>query len=126
MITLDGITLNNSMVWVERYASQKVVQTVKRTLGSVPVVYAGLMEKGTLITLRATEEYGWIKKSVVSQLLAIAEVPGGVYILNFNGTQYSVVFRHHDSPAVDMEPLIPRTADGSDDYFIGEIKLLTV
>jgi hypothetical protein len=129
-ISLDGVTLDDSMVWRERYSSSGVAQTVRRTLGGVPVVFAETLEKGVPITLAATEVNGMLlgalRRSVVTQILARAAVTGAVYILNFNGVTYSVIFRHDDPPAVAMEPISPRTADANEDYFRGEIKLLTV
>lgn len=125
-ITLDGITLNTSMVWVERYQSKKVVQNVRDTLGGVPVVFVGTKDAGFPITLRAGDDYGWLTRSVVNQIMARADEAGAVYVLSFNDVEYSVIFRHNDAPAVDMQPMIPRTGDSDDDYFIGDIKLLTV
>lgn len=129
-ITLDGVTLNDSMVWRERYLSSGVVQSVRRTLGGVAVVFAGATEKGVPITLVAGEFNGMLLgvlvRSVVDQIMARAETPGAVYVLSFNGETYSVIFRHDDPPAVSMEPITPRTADAAGDYFRGEIRLLTV
>ena len=130
MITLDAITLDGSMVWRERYQSQSVAQTVRPTLGAVPVVFSQAIEKGTKITLASYRVggnlYGANRRSVVAQVLARAAVPGAVYVLSFNGTNYDVIFRHEEAPAVDMTPVYARVADEADDYFEGEIKLLTV
>jgi hypothetical protein len=129
-ISLDGITLNVNMVWAERYTSQRVAQSVRRTLGGTPVVFVGAIPKGLPITLQTVEVggglMGVLRRSVVTQLLERADVPGAVYILIFNGISYSVIFRSDDPPAVDMQPVLPRTADGADDYMRGSIKLLTV
>lgn len=126
MITLDGVTLNPSMIWQERFTSQTVQQSVRRTLGGLPVVFSGQLTKGEEITLVADSDIGWLKKSVVDQLLTKAAVPGAQYVLGFNGQNINVIFRHNDPPAVDMTPIFPREAQGDDDYMRGSIKLLTV
>lgn len=130
MITLDAIALGDSMVWRERYQSQGVAQSVRPTLGGVPVVFSQAIEKGTKITLATYRVggnlYGALRRSVLTQVLARAAVPGAVYVLNFNGSNYDVIFRHEEAPAVDMTPVYARVADEADDYFEGEIKLLTV
>jgi alkylation response protein AidB-like acyl-CoA dehydrogenase len=129
MITLDGVDLNPSMVWVERYHSDAVAQTTRRTLGGVLVLDAAALEKGQKITL--VSEFGGLllgalRRSVVEEVLARAEVPGATYELVFNGVAYSVAFRHDEPPAVQMEPIAPRTADGENDYFRGELRFITV
>jgi hypothetical protein len=114
------------MVWSDRFVSNKVAQTTKRTLGGVPIVFAVPLYRGSAITLVATEEYGWLSGTVVQQLVAMADSPGAVYSLEVETYTYSVVFRHDDPPAVEMSPLIPRTNQASGDFFIGQIKLLYV
>lgn len=123
-IILGGVELNTSMEWLERYAKQPVAQVAKRTLGGGVYVSAINVNGGRICTLEATEDHGWLTRTQLEAVEAMAEDAGGVYTLQFNGVEYSVVFRHHESPAVDFKPLIARTADASSDYYIGQIKLL--
>lgn len=130
-ISLGGITLNPDMVWREQFTSQTVAQSVRRTLGGVPVIFSGNLQKGAPITLSATEVNGGpvaglLKKSVVDSIMALAEVAGATYTLTYNGTSYTVMFRHDDPPAVDMEPMKKKQSYVDDDFFRGDIKLLTV
>lgn len=126
MITLDGVTLNPSMIWEERYESQLVQQSVRRTLGGTPVIFSAALTKGESITLTAGADMGWLRKSVVAQLLQRAATPGAQYVLSFNGQNINVMFRHNDPPAVDMTPIFPREQDEDSDYMRGSIKLITV
>ena len=124
-IVLDGIVLNPSMRWAERYQSQGVAQAMNRTLGAVPVFFTNALIKGEPITLVADENFGWLRRSVVDQVMAIAAVVGGQYVLAFNNVAIPVVFRHQAPPA-DMQPIAPRTADAASDYLRGSIKLITI
>lgn len=126
MISLNGIVLNHSMQWLERYQSAKVGQETRRTLAGRIAVLSAPQIEGRYITLQATEESGWLTKSVVDSLIALADVPGAVYPLIFDTETYAVMFRHNDAPAVDMVPLIYRHAAQGTDYLIGQIKLITV
>lgn len=131
MISLGGIVLNNSMVWNERYSHSNVAQTMRRTLGGLLSISAVQLIAGAPITLQATESYGWLTRDQVLGVLALAEDPAGVYTLLFGNGSYQVRFRHHESPAVDFSPFVPRTDDhvpieGVKDYMIGAIKLITV
>jgi hypothetical protein len=123
---LGGVTLNPGMSWQERYSAQSVAQSVRRTLGGVPVVFSGPLSKGEPITLVAAGRRGWLRKTVVAQVLVLAAEAGAVYTLHFNGTEQSVIFRHNEPPAAEFTPVTPRTQDLDADYFRGTIKLMTV
>jgi len=125
-IVLGGVTLNPNMVWAERYFVQSIAQSVKTTLGGAPVVFAVPLRKGQELTLLASENFGWLQKSVVDQLVVLASVPGAIYSLEFGSQTMSVVFAHHNPPALQMTPFVPRIVHEATDYFIGQIKLLTV
>ena len=125
-ITFNGVPLNPNMVWQERFQSRTVAQSIRRTLGARPVIFVGQLLKGVPITLEAAKTYGWLAKDVVDQLLEMADNPAGVYTLNFGGQDITVMFRHVDEPAVEMEPFVPRVMHEPGDYFIGQIKLITV
>lgn len=124
-IILGGVTLNKSMVWLERQASNKVAQSVRYTIGGRAVVFSNGIVNGHQITLQATEEYGWLTKTQVDAIMALAAVPGAVYTLTFGSEVYSVMFRHEEPPAVSMEAFVPRIGHDSGDYFFGTIKLLS-
>lgn len=129
-IVLGGITLSPALQWRERYAYQPVAQSVRRTIGATPVIFHGALVKGEPITLATWSdgggEYGLLRKSVAVQVIALANVPGAIYTLTFNGVDQSVIFRHDEPPAVDLAPIYPRTADQATEYMRGQIKLLTV
>lgn len=125
-ITLDGVTLNPNMVWLERGQTLEVAQSMRYTLGGRPVFQVGTLLAGIPITLEATDDHGWITRAVWQQIVAKALIPGAQYVLQFDGVSYPVMFRAHDAPAVDMQPIVPRVTHEDSDYFIGQIKLVTV
>jgi hypothetical protein len=126
-IKIDGITLNPDMVWEERFVTQSLVQNVRRTLGGIAVIANAELSKGEAITLSATEVngrlIGILKKSVVDQLRARAEVVDAQYVFEYNGELLTVMFR---PPAIEMTPLLARTVYGPNDLMRGQIRLLTV
>jgi hypothetical protein len=126
LITLNDVVLNNSLHWKDRHTQPLVAQAVKRLLGGAAVVRSTRLTGGMPITLEATEEYGWLSVATVKQLEAMAALPGEVYSLNINYSVYSVIFRHHDEPALDLRPLLPRIPEADTEFYIGTIKLLTV
>jgi hypothetical protein len=125
-ISLNGIVLDDSMILEERYESLGVEQSVRRTLGGSAVVFSGSLGKGSPITLLATANFGWLTKAQADSVLAIAAVAGGIYTLIYGALTESVIFRHDEAPAVDLQPLLARQTQLDTDYFTGAIKLLTV
>lgn len=125
-IILNGTTLNPNMVWGERYGYSPVAQEVQRTLGGVPVVYSQPLQAGIPITLVATDTQGWLTKAMLDAVQSYANTPGAQYELTIGVETFNVVFRHHEAPAVAFRPLIERAVPLAGDYFVGEIKLMTI
>jgi len=125
-ITLDAVTLPNHMVWEDKYNWSPVEQEVKVTLGGVPIVYSAPLQAGRPITLVAFSDQGWLTKEQVDGVRGLAETSGATYTLTIGAESFTVVFRHHEAPAVEMSPLIPRAIPLSGDYFVGRIKLMAV
>jgi hypothetical protein len=126
MITLDGVVLSGSLQWTDRHGYSFAEQERKVTLGGKSVFYSKALQGGRPITLVATEETGWITKTMLDDLIVRASNPGLVYTLNFHGEVHQVIFRHEDSPALDFAPLQPRAQQLSTDVYIGTLKLITI
>lgn len=125
-IVLNGTVLNGSLQWTNKRSYSSVAQEVLTTLGGNPVIYSKSLQGNRPVVLEAAEDTGWLTHSMVTAIEAMASVPGAVYTLNFHGEIFSVVFAHHESPAVDLRPLQPKAVPEPDDYYIGTIKLITV
>lgn len=125
-IILNGVELNGSMEWIDRHKVRPVGQSVKRLLGGAAVVRSTKLIGLRNVTLEATEDHGWLTLAVVQQIEAMADVAGATYNLTIDSVTYSVIFRHEESPAVDLSPLLPRIQEQSGDYYIGTIKLAIV
>lgn len=124
MITLDSVELSDDLVWVDRYKQSPVAQSAYRTLGGNLVVFSQALSEGRNITLEAQTNMGWLTEEQVAALLDLAKVPGAVYNLTIYNETYKVVFRHHEAPALEMQPIV----DGAEPsgWYTGTIKLTTV
>lgn len=125
-IELGGLALSPELVWLERHTEQTVLATERRTLGGKLRISTAKLQAGFPITLEASEDRGWLTKEQADTLLALASEPAAVYTLLFNGVEYSVAFRHSSGSAVELRPLIARLNQQDDDWFIGQIKLITL
>ena len=126
MIQLGAVELNKNMIWEDRYSYSPIRQEVDFTLGGSLVVYAGAVVGARPITLVAIEDQGWLTKDQADAVYAMCNQVGTVYTLTIGAESFSVIFRHHDAPAVSFSPLIPRATPLTGDYFTGYIRLLTV
>jgi hypothetical protein len=126
VLTLGGISLDPSMAWIDRDASQGVAQSVTRTLGGGIIVQSVGLQAGREITLASGSDFGMLRWPAVQALHALADQAGAVHTLDVDGTEYSVMFRHSDPPAFSAEPLIARIAPFDLDYYRCTIKLITV
>lgn len=128
-ITLGGITFDNTsqcLVWIDEFKVSKVAQTNERTLGGQFVSYELGLVEGFDITLEAQTETGWLTKSQVEALTALADQVSATFALDFEGQLFTVQFRHDEPPAVDFTPIIFRSNSEPGDFFTGVIKLRTV
>lgn len=128
MIKLGNVELNPSMDWAERYQSFGIAQSVRLTLGGRVTMNAAPIHNGQSITLVADEQSGWLTKTVVELLQAMASQIGVVFYLTYGDVLLNVpvVFRHHDAPALDLRPLVPSETMRDDGFWIGSIKLMRV
>jgi hypothetical protein len=129
-LTLDAVTLDPDLRWVERQASQKVAQSVTPTIGGGVIVIAQEILAGQPITLESGEDFGFLTTEQVDAVNALADQVGGIFVLEVtegsNVETYEVMFRHEDGPAFAAVPLIPRIVPDPGDWFRVVIKLMKV
>lgn len=125
-ITLSSVELRPGLVWTDRWGSQEVSQKVLRTIGGLPVFYHAKLHGANRVTLESLPDQGWQTLETVEALHALASVPGAQYLLDLGPVQFSVMFRHEDSPAFEATPLIPKTLADAGNYFLITMKLITV
>lgn len=125
MIRLAHLDLPDGLAWVDELAAPVVGQSVRRRLDGGVSVFALAHDGGRPITLEAGADQ-WLTRAQAEGLAALAAMPGAVLTLTVRGTDYSVVFRHHEPPALDLRPLIDYADPAPDDPIVGHIRLLTV
>lgn len=120
------MVLNPNLQYVENGQSFGIQMARKDTLDGSPHFFYRQVSAGLPITLRATEDQGWLDLTMYNWLLEQAQIAGNILPLLLKGVSINVSFRHYDSPAIDLKPFIYRIEPDEGDYFIGDIKLVTV
>lgn len=118
MITLDTITLNSDLVWVDENSWHPVEQAIQRTITGALIVSSSARLGGRPITLQPEDESSaWMSASVLTDLRNLTVVPGKVMSLTVGGISRDVIFRHHEGSAIEAVPVI-HYSDGADWYRI--------
>ncbi|QOX78722.1 hypothetical protein FY034_07200 [Trichlorobacter lovleyi] len=91
--------------------------TVKNTLNGGVVVWEEPVAGGSLIDLKGGVDFGWLTRSTLLSLVALANVAGTTATLTLsNGTTKAVRFRNEDG-AIEATPLIERPNPADTDYY---------
>lgn len=125
----DGTTtvnLPDDLFWEDQHNWSPVEQTVSTSITGAAIIDVGTRINGRGITLRSTEEYGWLPYATVSQLKTWADTPGKQLSLTLQSATFNVIFRHHDKPAIDVFGIIDYNAPDAQDWFFGVLKFTEV
>jgi hypothetical protein len=125
MIALEGITLPDLIRSVTGAAPVKAV--TETAMDGTPIIWEQSSVGGTLIDLLGGNDSGWIDKSTLDSLWALASVARAVYSLVYEGTTYTVRFRHENHPVIEADPVVGRpNPEGTDNYNNVWLKLMEV
>jgi len=124
----DGTTtivLSDDLYWADEHTWHPVEQTAERTITGALVVSVASRTGGRPITLESPDESSaWHARSVVEQLLNWASIPGKTLTLTLRGMPRTVMFRHHESPAVDATPVVHYSDVQAGDPYTVSLKFL--
>lgn len=104
MISLDTLTLPDSLEWTDEYTWQPVSQELAYSLTGAAVVEASERQSGRPFTLRSPEQMAYITRATLNTLKGWAAIAGKTMTLTLRGVSYSVIFRHQDG-ALEATPL---------------------
>ena len=130
-ITLtDGATaidLSPDLYWSDENAWHPVEQTVQRTLTGALIVSAATRLKGRPITLQPqTDSEAWMTRATLDALRAMGAVAGKTMTLTLRGAPYSVIFRHHEGPAIEATPVVHFADITADDWYLVTLRFTEV
>lgn len=125
--TTTTLTLSPDLKWSDEFNWHPVEQTAERTITGALIVQTAQRVLGRPITLAPdAENAAWMPKATLDTLRAWAAVAGREMTLNLKGTSYPVIFRHHDGPAVEAEPVIFYSDPDGDDWFLITLRFTEV
>lgn len=130
---IGSVTLNEDMSWSDEFQRPLVNSSAEPTIGGgVYVQEFARTESGRPITLESTESGGLQKKSTLTALKALADVPLATYTLTISSNSQTVTktvrFRNEMSEGpIDFAPVQARDGlHGDDVWYRGKISLMVV
>ena len=126
MVILGGVELNREIVWSDRFKTSTIISENKRFLAGNARILQASIAYGTLITLEALSDQGWLTKAKIDALVLLSNSLGSIYVLDYEGELYNVMFDHSEGSALEFEALVVRPIYDASDYFSGSIHLITV
>lgn len=122
--TLD---LHPDLYWEDEYSWQAVEQSAQRTLTGALIVSVATRVAGRSITLRGEDlNSAWMSFATVSQLRNWAVVPGQQLQITLKGTTRTVIFRHHEGPALEAVPVTHFADMDSADFYRVVLRLTEI
>lgn len=119
--------LSEDLFWEDEHAWSATEQAVDIGLTGAPILHLGLRQHGRPITLTNHDaDSGWLTRADLAQLSAWADIPGQRMTLDYRGTQFQVIFRHHDGGAISARPRVFFSDSAPGDYVLATLRLMTV
>ncbi|WP_027853391.1 hypothetical protein [Marinobacterium litorale] len=114
MITLNGITLPEDLIWSDEFSWTAVRQGADYSLTGALMIDEATRLAGRPITLTD----GWASRALVLQLYTLTQQAGQTHTLTINGTSYDVMFRQSEGPlsATPVKPVYAADFDDGDWY----------
>lgn len=124
---LDGITLPDTLQWVDEYDWSPIVQSSGYGVTGSLFIQEGTKLKGRTITLTGTEEMGWVTRAIVNLLNAKRIVAGWQGTLTLpDAREFTVSFRNGEN-AIEVSPVVPHNQFAVSQYYrVRSIKLMEV
>lgn len=69
------------------------------------------------VSLVGGVDWGWLTKGTLEELRVNAMVKGAVYVLNYEGVDFTVRYMTESIPVISAEPLINRSNIEDSDYY---------
>jgi hypothetical protein len=116
IVVLGGIDLPDLVIDGD-FGFNKIAASVERTIQGKAIVTEQVVQ-GSAFDLIGGDNWGWIDRTTMLSLVALAEAINTTYNLNYNGTIYLVRFRHEDGMPIEASPLLARPNADDDDSVV--------
>lgn len=122
---LNGIEIPRGLLWADEFTWSPVAKAVERSITGAQIIDVAVKQAGRPITLQAVEDQGWMSRSTLLAVQALAADPQGEYLLQLaDGREFTVQFAA-DEP-VSAQPLKRPELPPAHYPYIATLRLITV
>lgn len=126
MISLNGKTLSDDLLWTNRYSEPSAILSMKRTISGTAIIQKAQFSGGITIIIGsvsiASGYSGWWTKTQI-EAIKILELSGDQVAFKYEGQSFQVIVV---PGSIKVDPLISRPNSEDDDVFVGAISLITI
>lgn len=125
---LQDLMLSHDLQWVDEHNWSPAVGHVEYSVTGALIVESALRLAGRPITLHAPDmTMAWHTRTVVDTLALWCKTPGQEFLLTLDdGRSFTVLFRHHDAPAMESKPVRGFASYDPDDYWQVSLKFMEI
>ena len=119
------VVLHPDLKWSDENEWHPVEQTIQRTVTGALIVSSAARVGGRPITLQPDgDDTAWMTADTLARLRNFAVVPGRVMRLTLRGLVRDVIFRHHDSNAIEAVPVVFYSDVSNTDWYRITLKFM--
>lgn len=123
--TLGALAIPRGMVWVDEFDWHVVEKSTQYSLTGALLIDVATRQAGRAITLQGSEDAGWIARSVLMQLHALAAQPGAVHVLELaDGRVLDVQFA--PGTPVEARPIARPELPAATHPYVATVRLIEV
>ena len=123
---VTAISLPADLQWTDEFEWHPVAQTTERSLTGALLVQEAALTYGRPITLQGGDTGGWVARSTVIALKALADDADLIMTLDYHGTEYSVIWDRSGNPISASELFRLANPGPEQQYNNLTLRLLTV
>lgn len=123
--TLASVTLPVDMTWIDEFNWSPVQRATEYSVTGALIVDVAEKLAGRPITLKGEAAAGWMRRSALLALYALAADPdvASRTLTLGDGRVFTVAF---DDDPIEAEPIIDYSITGGDDWYVVTLKLIEV
>jgi hypothetical protein len=128
LTTNEQLTLPDDLIWQDEYNWAPTVSSVSYTITGAMIVQSAAKQAGRYISLVGPADMAWVTRATVETLhdwasVTLSDTDGRYQLTLSDSRQFTVAFRHDDTP-VEAEPVLGIAAKSDQDFYRLTLRLL--
>jgi allantoicase len=124
----EQLTLPDDLIWQDEFNWAPTVSSVSYTITGAMIVQSAAKQTGRHISLVGPADMAWVTRATVETLhdwasITLSDTNGRYQLTLSDSRQFTVAFRHDDTP-VEAEPVLGIASKSDQDFYRLTLRLL--